>query len=208
MKTYVIKEMFRTLQGEGYWTGRRAVFCRFAGCNLWNGREEDRDKGAGTCARWCDTDFVGGDRMTAIGICQRAAELWGAGRDHRFIVLTGGEPMLQVDWDLVATLHRFEFFVAIETNGTHKTDPLVDWITVSPKAGADLIQRRGQELKLIYPQADATPERFEGLNFDHFFLQPMDGPDREANTKTAVAYCLEHSRWRLSLQMHKIVGIA
>ena len=204
MKRYSVNSMFLTLQGEGYWTGRRAVFARLAACNLWSGREEDR---ATAICKFCDTDFVGGRRMNAIDIAQKASELWGPGRDHRFLVMTGGEPTLQTDWDLIATLHRYEFYVAIETNGTREVDPLTDWITVSPKAGAELVQRKGNELKLVFPHPGAEPARFAGLKFDHRFLQPMDGPDREANTKAAVEYCMEHPEWRLSLQTHKIIGL-
>jgi 7-carboxy-7-deazaguanine synthase len=204
VKTYAVHSTFLTLQGEGYWTGRRAVFLRFSVCNLWNGREEDR---ATAVCKFCDTDFVGGERMTAPEIAGRAAGLWGPGRNHRFVVLTGGEPSLQVDWDLVSTLHRFDFFVAMETNGTRPIDPLTDWITVSPKAGAELVQRRGHELKLVYPQAGAEPERYVGLNFQHRFLSPLDDANREANTRAAAEYCLAHPEWRLTLQSHKIVGL-
>jgi len=208
MRTYAIKEMFLTLQGEGYWSGRRSVFVRFAGCNLWSGREEDRGKGPGGCSAWCDTDFVGGERYTATELAQKAASLWGPGRLRRFAVLTGGEPSLQADWDLIATLHRHEFFVAMETNGTREVDRLTDWITVSPKVGGELVQRWAQELKLVYPQSGAEPERFAGMEFQHRFLQPMDGPDRQANTRAAAEYCLAHPEWRLSLQTHKILGIS
>lgn len=207
MKKYKVREFFVTLQGEGHWTGRRAVFLRFSGCNLWSGREEDRPKGPGSCSAWCDTDFVGGERMAAFDTCQKAAELWGPGRDHRFIVLTGGEPMLQVDWDLVAYLHRYDFYVAIETNGTKDVGPLVDWITVSPKAGTELVQSKCNELKLVYPQPGAEPEKYADVKAEHRFLQPMDGPDREANTRAAAEYCLAHPEWRLSLQCHKIIGL-
>lgn len=210
MKTYSVKSLFLTLQGEGFWTGRRAVFLRFAGCNLWSGREEDRPKGPGTCSQWCDTDFVGGNRMTAIDIGIRAAELWGDERCRRFVVLCGGEPTLQADRDLIHLLHRYEFEVAIETNGTRELPARVDWITCSPKAGADVRIGWCDELKLVYPQAGLTPEdavAMFAIGCGSRFLQPMDGPDRDANTQAAVRYCLEHPEWRLSLQTHKIVGI-
>ena len=202
--SYAVKEMFLTLQGEGVQAGRRAVFVRFAGCNLWSGREDDR---AGAVCKFCDTDFVGGERMTAPEIAAKASDLWGNAREQRFLFVTGGEPLLQADWDLVATLHRFDFMVAAETNGTIEANPLFDWITVSPKAGVELKQRKGDELKLVYPQVGAEPDRFADLKFAHRFIQPMDGPDREANTKAAVQYCLDHPGWRLSLQTHKILGI-
>ena len=210
MKTYKIKEMFKTLQGEGIHSGRVAILCRFSGCNLWNGKEEDRQDA--TC-RFCDTDFVGidgknGGRYTASNLAAKAAELWGTERPQRFIFLTGGEPMLQADSVLVDALHRFGFFVAVETNGTRPVPPCFDWITVSPKADAELVQMSGQELKLVYPQVRAEPERYASLTgFRHLLLQPMDGPDREQNTQKAIAYCLHNPQWRLSLQAHKTLGI-
>jgi 7-carboxy-7-deazaguanine synthase len=187
------------------------VFCRFAGCNLWSGREEDR---ASAVCNFCDTDFVGtdgtgGGRLADARDLARAVEAaWPPGvGSHRFVVCTGGEPLLQLDGDAVEAFHARGFRVAIETNGTLPPPEGIDWICVSPKASAALALRSGNELKLVYPQSDALPERFESLAFDHFFLQPMDGPAREANTREAIDYCLAHPRWRLSLQSHKIIGI-
>jgi 7-carboxy-7-deazaguanine synthase (Cx14CxxC type) len=204
-----VKEIFYTLQGEGANAGRAAVFCRFAGCNLWSGREDDRDKAD---CQFCDTDFVGvdgeggGKFATANDLaaaCAKAAN--GAGAD--FVVLTGGEPMLQVDQALIDALHARGFQIAIETNGTLPVPRAIDWICVSPKAGTDLQQRSGDELKLVFPQAGLDPERVAGLAFTHRYLQPMDGPDVKANTDRAVAYCKAHPGWRLSLQTHKLLGI-
>jgi 7-carboxy-7-deazaguanine synthase len=210
--SYAVKEIFYTLQGEGAHTGRPAVFCRFAGCNLWTGREEDRAEAE---CRFCDTDFVGTDGpgggrfKTAAELAAAVAAVWPAesGRDRRFVVCTGGEPLLQLDSPLLDALHAEGFEVAVETNGTQEPPPGIDWLTVSPKAGTTLAVRRGDELKLVYPQTGGEPERFEGLAFRHFFLQPMDGPAREANTAAALDYCLRHPRWRLSLQTHKLLGI-
>jgi 7-carboxy-7-deazaguanine synthase (Cx14CxxC type) len=209
--TYAVKEIFYTLQGEGAQTGRPAVFCRFAGCNLWTGREEDRLHA--TC-QFCDTDFVGldgpgGGRFASPQeLADAVAGAWPENdRSTRFVVCTGGEPLLQLDDALVDALHQRGFEVAVETNGTQAPPAGIDWLCVSPKAGADLIVRRGNELKLVFPQPDAPPAAFEGMAFDHFFLQPMDGPDREANTAAALRYCLAHPRWRLSLQTHKLLGI-
>ena len=207
---YAVKEIFKTLQGEGFHAGRPAVFCRFAGCNLWSGREQDRATAACT---FCDTDFVGTDGEnggkfgSADDLAREIAGLWGAGADNRFVVLTGGEPMLQVDDELIAALKATDFEVAIETNGTMAVAPSIDWVCVSPKAGAPLEQRSGDELKLVYPQAALQPDQMAGLAFDHFWLQPMDGPDVTANTAAAVRYCLEHPQWRVSLQTHKLIGI-
>jgi 7-carboxy-7-deazaguanine synthase (Cx14CxxC type) len=207
---YIVKEAFKTLQGEGVNAGRAAVFCRFAGCNLWSGREEDR---AAAQCQFCDTDFVGfegeggGKFADAAALAQHLAGLWGEARERRFAVLTGGEPMLQIDAALVAALHAQGFEIAIETNGTLPVAPGVDWICVSPKAGAPLAQTCGDELKLVYPQEGDDPARYEGLDFGHFLLQPMDGPDVSRNTKAAVDYCLAHPRWRLSLQTHKVIGV-
>jgi 7-carboxy-7-deazaguanine synthase len=210
--TYSVKEIFYTLQGEGAQAGRPAVFCRFAGCNLWTGREQDR--GAATCT-FCDTDFVGtegpggGKFRTAHELARAVAAKWPAGdaSGGRFVVCTGGEPLLQIDEPLIAALHAEGFEVAVETNGTQPAPAGLDWICVSPKAGAPVVLVEGDELKLVFPQPDAAPERFESLRFRHFFLQPMDGPLRERNTKLAIDYCLAHPRWRLSLQTHKILGI-
>ncbi len=207
---YAVKEAFKTLQGEGRQTGRAAVFCRFAGCNLWSGREADR--AAATCG-FCDTDFVGvdgenGGKFTdAAALAAHVAALWGPERDRRFVVLTGGEPMLQVDAALIGALHAEGFEVAVETNGSLAVLPAIDWICVSPKAGAPLVQTSGDELKLVYPQEGAEPERFERLAFGHFLLQPMDGPDILRNTKAAIDYCLAHPRWRFSHQTHKTIGV-
>jgi len=209
--TYAVKELFYTLQGEGANAGTPAVFCRFAGCNLWSGREADR--AAATC-NFCDTDFVGTDGpgggrfADAQALATAIAGEWPAhSARHRFVVCTGGEPLLQLDAALVEALHAHSFRIAVETNGTLPPPDGLDWICVSPKSTADLALSRGDELKLVYPQPDAPPERFERLEFEHFFLQPLDGPRREANTRAAIEYCLAHPRWRLSLQSHKIVGI-
>ncbi len=208
---YAVKEMFYTLQGEGANAGTPAVFCRFAGCNLWSGRESDR---ADAACSFCDTDFVGtdgpgGGRFGAARDLAAAIEAkWptaGAGRG--FVVFTGGEPLLQLDEPLVEALHARRFRVAVETNGTRVPPPGIDWLCVSPKGEAPLAIDHGDELKLVFPQAEAPPEKFAALAFDHFFLQPMDGPDREANTRRAIAYCLAHPQWRLSLQTHKLLGI-
>ena len=208
--SYAVKEIFLTLQGEGAQAGRAAVFCRFAGCNLWSGREEDR---ASAVCTFCDTDFVGMDGTrggrydTATRLARTIAEEWGPDRQHRFVVLTGGEPLLQVDAPLIDALHAEGFTIAVETNGTVEAPHGLDWICVSPKATAELKIRAGHELKLVYPQADAPPERFADLAFQRFSLQPMDGPDVAANTEKAIAYCLAHPRWQLSLQTHKTTGI-
>jgi len=210
---YAVKEIYYTLQGEGAQTGRPAVFCRFAGCNLWTGREEDRAKA--TC-QFCDTDFVGmngaqgGRYRSAERLADRIAQTWPKSASNgvrRYVVCTGGEPLLQLDVPLIDALHDRGFDVAVETNGTKPAPTSIDWICVSPKANADLVLRVGNELKLVYPQALAPPDRFVDLDFEHFFLQPMDGPDREANTVAAVGYCKANPRWRLSLQTHKVLGI-
>ena len=208
--SYAVKEIFLTLQGEGGQAGRPAVFCRFAGCNLWSGREEDR---ASAVCSFCDTDFVGmdgegGGRFAdARALAEAAAAKWQGGAENRLVVCTGGEPLLQLDAALIEALHAQGFTIALETNGTLPAPDGVDWICVSPKAQAPVVQRTGQELKLVYPQADVDPARFEGWNFERFLLQPMDGPDRVANTEAAIAYCLAHPRWRLSVQTHKYLGI-
>jgi 7-carboxy-7-deazaguanine synthase (Cx14CxxC type) len=208
--TYAVKELFKTLQGEGGQTGRVAVFCRFAGCNLWSGREQDR---VTSICRFCDTDFIGTDGKGG-GLFRSSHELakailltWGTTPDRRYIVFTGGEPLLQLDESLIEAVHALGFIVAVETNGTIAAPAGIDWICVSPKAGAQLVQVTGEELKLVYPQKAAGPEIFEHLQFQNFFLQPMDGPDRARNTELAVAYCLENPRWRVSLQSHKLMGI-
>ena len=207
---YTVKELFYTLQGEGGRAGRASVFCRFSGCNLWSGREEDR---AAAVCDFCDTDFVGTDGpgggrfATAADLAAAIAMAWRGGFEGRYVVLTGGEPLLQLDEALLDAIHAQGFSCAIETNGTRMAPAGVDWICVSPKAGAPLVQTSGQELKLVYPQDDLPPFVVEGLAFEHFWLQPMDGPRRDANTRAAVAYCLQHPRWRLSLQTHKVIGI-
>lgn len=207
--TYSVKEMYYTLQGEGAQTGRAAVFLRFAGCNLWTGLERDR---ASAVCKFCDTDFVGTDGPgggkfeSAEALAEAVVEKWpGGGRPY--VVCTGGEPLLQLDAAAVAALHRKGFEIGIETNGTLTPPAGVDWICVSPKASADLVLRQGNELKLIYPQEGAEPEKYAHLRFGHFFLQPMDNPARGANTQAAIRYCRSHPQWRLSLQTHKIVGI-
>jgi 7-carboxy-7-deazaguanine synthase (Cx14CxxC type) len=209
--SYTVKEIFYTLQGEGANAGRPAVFCRFTGCNLWSGREVDR--GSAVC-RFCDTDFVGTDGPgggrfgAAPELAAAVARCWrGGAAGRRFVVCTGGEPLLQLDDAVVQALHDRGFEVAIETNGTLIPPAGVDWVCVSPKGGAELVLRTGDELKLVYPQDGAEPERFEQAGFRHFFLQPMDGPERMRNTGLAVRYCLEHPRWRLSLQIQKYLGI-
>ena len=207
--SFTVKELFYTLQGEGANAGRAAVFCRFTGCNLWTGREADRTD---AICQFCDTDFVGTDGpggghfASEDALADAIAQLWpGGGRP--LVVCTGGEPLLQMTTELIDALHRRGFEVAVETNGTQFALPGLDWICVSPKAGSELVLRAGDELKLVFPQPGAEPERYEQLDFRHFFLQPMDGPQRERNTQLAVRYCLEHPRWRLSLQTQKILGI-
>ena len=210
---YSCKEIYYTIQGEGANTGRAAVFCRFTGCNLWSGHEEDR---AEAVCQFCDTDFVGTNGMgggrfnSAAEVAQAVSSKWPekrTGRVRPLVVCTGGEPLLQLDEALVAAFHLEGFEVAIETNGTRLPPHGVDWVCVSPKAGAELVLRSGDELKLVFPQGGAEPELYEHLDFKHFFLQPMDGPARELNTQLAVRYCLEHPQWRLSLQTHKLLGI-
>lgn len=212
--SYSVKEIFYTLQGEGANAGRPAVFCRFTGCNLWTGHEKDR--GLAIC-QFCDTDFVGTDGMgggqfaSAFDVAQVVEAQWPTAQKSKrirpLVVCTGGEPLLQLDEALVAAFHQAGFEIAIETNGTRLPPQGIDWICVSPKAGADLILRSGQELKLVFPQDGAEPLLYENLDFQNFFLQPMDGPTREENTQLAVRYCLEHPQWRLSLQTHKLLGI-
>jgi 7-carboxy-7-deazaguanine synthase len=199
---YTVREIFHSLQGEGIQTGRPAVFLRFSGCNLWSGRDEDR--AAATC-RFCDTDFVGGAKFSDAETLAEAVQRMGG--DTRYVVITGGEPALQLDEALVGALHDRGFQVAVETNGTIALPHGIDWVCVSPKAGTTLAVTKGDELKLVFPQDGAKPEDFEPLDFAHFLLQPMDGPERAANTRAAIAHCLTHPRWRLSLQTHKIVGI-
>jgi 7-carboxy-7-deazaguanine synthase (Cx14CxxC type) len=211
--SYAVKEIFYTLQGEGAQAGRPAVFCRFAGCNLWSGREADRESAV---CRFCDTDFVGTDGTgggrfpDAAALAAAVAAQWPAGAGGRpYVVCTGGEPLLQLDTPLIEALHAAGFEIAIETNGTKPVPDGIDWICVSPKAGSHLVVEHGNELKLVFPQAEpeARPENFLNLRFDNFFLQPMDGPDRVETLKATIAYCLANPTWRLSLQTHKIMGI-
>jgi 7-carboxy-7-deazaguanine synthase (Cx14CxxC type) len=208
--TYSVKEIFLTLQGEGGQAGKAAVFCRFSGCNLWTGREQDRHKAVCT---FCDTDFVGTDGegggkfATADALAEAVEAAWTGGPNDRLVVCTGGEPLLQLDQAAVDALHARGFMIAMESNGTLPAIPGIDWICVSPKADAPVVQTSGQELKLVFPQDKALPERFAGLDFERFYLQPMDGPDRERNTQLAVAYCLSHPQWRLSVQTHKYLGL-
>ena len=210
--TYSVKEIFYTLQGEGGQAGRAAVFCRFAGCNLWSGREADRAK---AICQFCDTDFVGTDGIgggkfvDAQALAGAVASQWPRGvRGKPLVVCTGGEPLLQLDEPLVNALHAAGFEIAVETNGTQPAPRGLDWICVSPKAGAEIVLTRGTELKLVFPQPGAMPERFADLDFQHFFVQPMDGLEVKRNTRLAVEYCLQHPQWRLSVQTHKVVGIA
>ena len=220
--TYTVKEIFYTLQGEGAQAGRAAVFCRFSGCNLWSGREEDRSRAV---CQFCDTDFVGtgpdgGRFKSAKELADAIDRCWtGDGRatgapganasagGKKYVVCTGGEPLLQLDENLVSELHERRFEVAVETNGTRPAPASLDWVCVSPKAGAPLVQTTGSELKLVYPQENAPPENFERLDFQNFFLQPMDGAETARNTELAIDYCLRHPRWRLSIQTHKLVGL-
>ena len=208
--SYSVKEIFLTLQGEGGQAGRPAVFCRFAGCNLWSGREQDR---ATAVCTFCDTDFVGmdgegGGRFpTPEALADAVAAKWTGGADNRLVVCTGGEPLLQVDAALIEALHARGFTIALETNGTLAAPVGIDWICVSPKADAPVVQRKGQELKLVFPQANVDPAAFEAWDFERFLLQPMDGPARVENTQAAIAYCLAHPQWRLSVQTHKYLGI-
>lgn len=208
--SYTVKEIFYTLQGEGAQAGRAAVFCRFSGCNLWSGREQDR---ASAVCRFCDTEFVGvdgpgGGKFTdANALADSIQSKWPNHGGRKFVVCTGGEPLLQLDEPLIQALHARGFEVAVETNGTLDAPGILDWICVSPKAGAPFVQRTGHELKLVVPQQGIEPGQFAGLAFRHFFLQPMDGPNQAANTAHAVRYCMDHPQWRLSLQTHKILGL-
>jgi len=210
---YNVKEIFYSIQGEGYYSGRSAVFCRYTGCNLWSGKEEDR---ADALCKFCDTDFVGvdgtegGKYESAHELAKKIRQFWPQ-KDVKsakpFVVCTGGEPLLQLDVALITALHEEELEIAVETNGTIEAPAGIDWICVSPKAGVELLQLSGQELKLVFPQPGAEPEKYDDLDFLHFFLQPLDGPDLEANTKLALQYCLAHPRWRFSLQLHKILKV-
>ncbi len=207
--SYVVKELYLSLQGEGAHAGRAAVFCRFSGCNLWSGRESDR---ASAICQFCDTDFLGTDGdhggkfESAEDLAELAAALW-TGRGRPYVICTGGEPLLQVDAALVTEFHRHGVEVAIETNGTLPIPADIDWVCVSPKGGGELVVHSGDELKLVFPQKNAHPERYASLNFTHFFLQPMDGPQLRENQQLAADYCCRHPQWRLSLQMHKLLGL-
>ena len=207
---YSVKEIFYSIQGEGYYSGRPAVFCRFSGCNLWSGREEDRDK---ALCKFCDTDFVGTDGTggglyeTAGLLAKKISQHWPQANERRFLVCTGGEPLLQMDAALIAALHEENFEIAVETNGTIPAPLGIDWICVSPKAGVQLMQTGGDELKLVYPQTGLDPQQYAKLNFRHFFLQPMDNVDREEATRRTLEYVLAHPKWRISLQLHKILGV-
>ena len=209
--TYSIKEMFYTLQGEGNQAGRPAVFCRFSGCNLWSGREQDR---ANAICTFCDTDFVGtdgqgGDKFkNAEALAHAIDSFWPIShQDHKYVVLTGGEPLLQVDEALIFALHKLDFVIAVETNGTSTPPPGIDWICVSPKSSTQIKITQGDELKLVFPQIDSMPNDYESLNFQHFYLQPMDGPNAKEHTEATINYCKSNPRWRLSLQQHKILMI-
>jgi 7-carboxy-7-deazaguanine synthase len=209
--SYSVKEIFYSIQGEGFYSGRPAVFCRFTGCNLWSGKEPDREKAV---CKFCDTDFVGcdgpegGQFQTPVELVARIEKRWPEKKSSRpFVVFTGGEPLLQLDTELVSVLREKGFEIAVETNGTILPPEGIDWICVSPKAGAELLLRSGQELKLVFPQEGANPEKYAMLDFQYFFLQPMDSPDRETNTRLALDYVLSHPQWRLSLQAHKILRI-
>ncbi len=208
--SYAVKEIFLTLQGEGAHAGRASVFCRFAGCNLWTGREQDRDQAV---CQFCDTDFVGTDGTLggryadADQLAAIVAAQWRGDKRDRYVVITGGEPLLQLDTQLIDALHKHGFAIGVETNGTIQPPHGIDWLCVSPKAGAPLGVQCGNELKLVFPQAGAMPEQFQDLPFERFALQPMDGPDQVANTQAAIDYCLRHPQWRLSVQTHKVIGI-
>ncbi|ABD05908.1 Radical SAM [Rhodopseudomonas palustris HaA2] len=208
--SYAVKEIFLTLQGEGAHAGRASVFCRFAGCNLWTGREQDRHDAV---CQFCDTDFVGtdgtlGGRYGDAGkLADTIAAQWVGADTDRYVVITGGEPLLQLDAELIDALHKQGFEVGVETNGTIEPPAGIDWLCVSPKAGTQIRVQCGNELKLVYPQPDAMPEQFTSLDFERFSLQPMDGPDRDDNTRRAIDYCLRHPQWRLSVQTHKVIGI-
>lgn len=213
--SYAVKEIYYTLQGEGFHSGKAAVFLRFAGCNLWNGLEKDRGTGAGGCSAWCDTDFVGADGPagglyeTVERLAATVANTWrGNSGQQPFVVCTGGEPLLQLDAPLVEALHSKGFYVAVETNGTRSVPQGVDWVCVSPKPGPPVIVREGDELKLVVPQEGIEPASVEGWRFQHFFLQPLDDSQRDNHARWAVEYCLRHPQWRISTQTHKLLGIA
>ncbi len=209
-KNYKVKEIYYTLQGEGAQVGRPAVFCRFSGCNLWSGREEDRHK---AICKFCDTDFwgtdgVNGGKYSADELAQAVSDAWPEDDDgKKYVVCTGGEPLLQLDEKMIEAFHKMNIEVGVETNGTLAVPEGIDWICMSPKEGTDIVAKKGNELKLVYPQGKMNPEDFEQLDYENFFLQPMDNETQEDNTQACVIYCLEHPRWRLSVQMHKVVGL-
>lgn len=211
--SYSAKEIYYTIQGEGLNCGRAAVFLRFSGCNLWSGRKEDRGRGRGGCSQWCDTDFVGvdgpnGGRFATAGdLSEQVRSLWPNASGYPLVVCTGGEPLLQLDVSLIDALHQIGFEIAIESNGTIAVPTGVDWVCISPKAGAPLVVQSGNELKLVYPQDGMPPEKFENLDFQHFLLQPLDGPNLEDNIQSVLAYCLAHPRWRVGIQAHKLLRI-
>ncbi len=210
MKKYAVKEIFYTLQGEGAHSGRPAIFLRFSGCNLWSGREEDRHK---AICKFCDTDFWGtdgynGGKFKAKELAQKVNEMWPEDSDFKYIVCTGGEPLLQLDETLIKELHKQNFEVAVETNGTIEIPPGIDWVCMSPKANTDILVTSGNEIKIVYPQLGIDPKKFEKYNFQHFYLQPMDSPEQEENTLQTIIYCKQNPQWRISLQTHKILGIA
>jgi len=209
MPNYKVKEIYYTLQGEGAHTGRPAVFLRFTGCNLWSGREEDRSE---AICPFCDTDFIGmdgtlGGKYSALELAEKVERLWPSHQGNRYVVCTGGEPLLQIDHDLIEALHQKKFEIGIETNGTIPVPGGIDWICMSPKAGTEIVVKSGNELKLVVQQKGISPEQFEGWDFNHFFLQPMDGPLVKEYTAWATQYCLDHPQWRLSIQTHKLLGI-
>lgn len=209
--SYSAKEIYLTIQGEGFWTGRTAVFCRFSGCNLWSGLDKDR---ANAICKFCDTYFVGtnfvggGKYKTSVELVEKINDIWGVGQKDRFVVLTGGEPLLQVDEPLIDELHRHGYMVAVETNGTIKCLDSIDWVTVSPKEGSQLVQMSGDELKLAYPQDGNDPSKYDSLDFKHHYIQPIWGKDLSENVRNSIDYCLDRRKWKLSLQTHKYIGMA
>ncbi len=210
MKKYAVKEIFYTLQGEGAHTGRPAVFLRFSGCNLWSGREEDRHK---AICQFCDTDFWGtdgqnGGKYSDIELAEIIDDLWPENTSYKYVVCTGGEPLLQLDENLIQALHQRGFEIAVETNGTIEVPQGVDWICVSPKANTDILVKKGNEIKIVFPQKGIDPKDFENLDFSHFYLQPMDTEEQEDNTLKTIIYCKENPKWRISVQTHKVLGIA
>lgn len=210
MKKYAVKEIFYTLQGEGAQSGRSAIFLRFSGCNLWSGREEDRQK---AICKFCDTDFWGtdgqnGGKYSAKELVEKVSDLWPENTTHRYIVCTGGEPLLQLDDALIKVLHEHDFEIAVETNGTLEVPEGIDWVCMSPKANTDILVQKGSEIKVVYPQKGIDPKDFENMDFEHFYIQPMDSPKQEENTLQAIVYCKQNPKWKISLQTHKILGIA